>query len=72
MITFHTTDAEEVILAEGFRDGEDSYGLATTTLRGVWLSNEPVDESTRIIRVALSRTSAQALAGRRRCCGEEG
>ena len=40
---YHTTDAAATILAEGFRDGQGSYGLATIELSGVFLSNVPVD-----------------------------
>ena len=40
---FHTTDAAEAILRSGFRDGEGTYGLASFTLRGVFLADTPVD-----------------------------
>lgn len=40
---FHTTDAVPEILFEGFRDGEGSYMLAETTLRGVFISDVPLD-----------------------------
>ncbi len=40
---YHTTDAAEAILRDGFRDSEGHYGFATLTLCGVWLANSPVD-----------------------------
>src|SRR4051794_1128091 len=40
---FHTTDAAEAILREGFRPGEGRYGLAGATLRGVFLADQPVN-----------------------------
>jgi hypothetical protein len=40
---FHTTAAAEEILQDGFRDAEGSYGLATHSLRGVFVANVPVD-----------------------------
>ncbi len=40
---YHTTDAAEAILRDGFRDSEGHYGFATLTLRGVWLADSPVD-----------------------------
>lgn len=40
---FHTTAAAEAILRAGFRDAEGSYGLATLTLRGVFVANVPAD-----------------------------
>jgi hypothetical protein len=43
MRLFHRTDAADAILAGGFRDGEGSYMLVGLTLRGVFLSNVPVD-----------------------------
>jgi hypothetical protein len=42
-VLYHTTDAAEVILHEGFRDGVGSYLFARLTLRGVFLSPWPVD-----------------------------
>ena len=39
---FHTTDAAQAILKSGFRDGTGSYGLASTTLTGVFVSNQPL------------------------------
>lgn len=41
-VYFHTTDAAEAILHEGFRDGEGSYMLVGMTLRGVFLADVPV------------------------------
>ena len=41
---FHRTYHVHAILAEGFRDSEDNY-LTDTSLRGVWLSNIPLDDS---------------------------
>jgi len=40
---YHTTNAAEVILTSGFRNGVGSYGLATLELRGVFLADCPVD-----------------------------
>ena len=50
MNLYHTTDAADVILAEGFRDGEGNYGLYDSegrpfTLRGVFVADEPVDNT---------------------------
>ena len=39
---FHVTARAEAILAEGFRDAEGSYGLVGATLRGVFISDQPV------------------------------
>lgn len=44
-ILFHTTDAAETILREGFRDGEGSYGLVSSWLQGVFLSDVPASVS---------------------------
>jgi hypothetical protein len=44
MVTlFHTTDAAEAILKDGFRDGEGSYMFVGLTLRGVFLARSPAD-----------------------------
>lgn len=43
MRLFHTTEAAEQILAEGFRDGEGSYMFVGLTVRGVFLANRPAD-----------------------------
>ena len=40
---YHTTDAAQQILREGFRDAEGSYGLRVLTLRGVFLAVAPAD-----------------------------
>jgi hypothetical protein len=42
-VLYHTTDAAEAILREGFRDAEGWYMFATLTLRGVFLSAMPAD-----------------------------
>jgi hypothetical protein len=42
---YHTTDAASRILEEGFRDDSGSYGLATFTLKGVFISDEPLDDN---------------------------
>ena len=42
MRLFHRTDHADAILREGFRDGEGTY-MTDTMLRGVWLSNIPLD-----------------------------
>lgn len=39
---YHVTPHADAILREGFRDGEGSYGIAGTILRGVFLSDSPV------------------------------
>jgi len=44
MRLFHRTHHAAAILREGFRDGEGSY-LTDRTLRGVWLSDFPLDEN---------------------------
>jgi hypothetical protein len=43
MLYYHTTDAAETILRDGFRDATGSYGLATLELNGVWLGDSPLD-----------------------------
>jgi hypothetical protein len=45
MIFYHRTDAAEAILREGFRDAEGSYMLIGTTLRGVFVSDKPLDSN---------------------------
>ena len=40
---YHTTDAADSILSEGFRDNSGSYGLPGTTLTGVFISDQPLD-----------------------------
>jgi len=40
---YHRTASADAILREGFRDDEGSYGFGTITLRGVFLSNVPLD-----------------------------
>ncbi len=42
-VLYHRTPAADEIQAEGFRDGLGSYGLAGTTLRGVFVSDVPLD-----------------------------
>jgi hypothetical protein len=39
---YHTTARGDAILTGGFRDAEGSYGLAATTLRGVWVADQPL------------------------------
>jgi hypothetical protein len=41
---FHHTHAADIILAEGFRDGEGNY-MTSEVFRGVWISAEPLDEN---------------------------
>ena len=41
---YHTTDAPDQIMAEGFRDGEGQY-LTTNVYRGVWLADVPLDSN---------------------------
>lgn len=40
---YHTTDAADAILRDGFCDGEGSYMFADLTLRGVFLAIAPAD-----------------------------
>jgi hypothetical protein len=40
---FHTTNAADRILADGFSDAEGSYGFDGLTLRGVFLSATPAN-----------------------------
>lgn len=40
MIYFHTTDAAEEILRDGFRDSTGSYMFANLVLTGVWLGDQ--------------------------------
>ena len=42
MKLYHVTDSAEAILRDGFRDGEGNYGLATTWLIGIFVSDEPL------------------------------
>jgi hypothetical protein len=44
MRLFHTTDAAETILRDGFRDATGGYMFATLTLTGVFLSKMPSNE----------------------------
>ncbi len=44
MRVFHTTDAAEAILSDGFRDGEGTY-MTGQFWRGVWVADRPVDSS---------------------------
>jgi hypothetical protein len=43
MIFYHTTDAADAILRDGFRDATGSYMFATLVLTGVWLADSPLD-----------------------------
>lgn len=40
---FHRTNQGSVILRQGFRDASGTYGMASTFLTGVWISNQPLD-----------------------------
>ena len=40
---FHTTNAAQAILTEGFRDAEGTYMLVGITLRGVFIADVPLD-----------------------------
>jgi hypothetical protein len=55
---YHTTDQAEAILRGGFRDGEGSYLFVGITLKGVFLSDSPVDvnegaKGDRVLEVVL-------------------
>ena len=41
MICYHTTDAADAILRDGFRDATGSYGFSTWAFTGVWLGDRP-------------------------------
>jgi hypothetical protein len=43
MTFYHRTHNADAILRDGFRDKEDSYMLEDFTLRGVFLSDKPLD-----------------------------
>jgi hypothetical protein len=43
MTLYHRTHNVDAILGDGFRDEEDSYMLEDFTLRGVFLSDKPLD-----------------------------
>jgi hypothetical protein len=43
MNCYHTTDAADAILREGFRDTTRSYMFAEFELTGVWLGDSPMD-----------------------------
>ena len=43
MRLFHTTDAADAILRDGFRDSTGSYLFVGITLTGVFLADVPVD-----------------------------
>jgi hypothetical protein len=45
VIVYHRTPASALILQEGFRDGEGTYGLVPGLVRGVFVSNLPADIS---------------------------
>ncbi|WP_131811902.1 hypothetical protein [Mycobacterium mantenii] len=58
MICYHTTDAAEAVLRDGFRDTTGSYMIVGLELTGIWLSNRPLDvnEGTKgdqVLRVKL-------------------
>ena len=42
---YHRTAAAEEILRDGFRDGEGSYLFDSLTLRGVFVSDTPLDST---------------------------
>lgn len=42
IICYHTTDAAEAILRNGFRDATGGYMFAKTKLTGVWLGDSPM------------------------------
>ncbi len=42
MICYHTTDAAESILRDGFRDATGGYMFAEVELTGVWLGDSPM------------------------------
>ena len=44
-VLYHTTDAAQEILRNGFLDGEGSYGVVGAWLRGVFLSLHPANIS---------------------------
>ena len=41
-IYFHTTDAADAILRDGFRDSTGGYMMANIVLTGVWLGDSPM------------------------------
>jgi len=43
MLLNHRTDHANVIVHDGFRDGEDRY-MTSDTDRGVWVADQPLDE----------------------------
>jgi hypothetical protein len=43
MIRYHTTDASDAILREGFRDATGSYMFVNLELTGVWLGDQIID-----------------------------
>ena len=43
MICYHTTDAADAILRDGFRDATGSYMFATIELTGIWLGDTIMD-----------------------------
>lgn len=45
MSYYHTTNAAESILLDGFQDNSGSYGLEGVTLTGVFISDQPQDGS---------------------------
>lgn len=69
MRLYHRTYEALSILTEGFRDGEGHYGT-NTILRGVWLSDIPLDANDRRGSIAggrpsrCSRTAARDRLGR--------
>jgi len=62
-VLFHRTaeDIARKIIAEGFRDGEGSYGTRRLH-RGVWVSDQPLDENegacgNALIRIELAKSA---------------
>jgi hypothetical protein len=58
VICYHTTDAANTILAEGFRDTTGSYMLHDFELTGVWLADRPLNcnqgaKGDQVLRVEL-------------------
>jgi hypothetical protein len=43
VICYHTTDAADAILRDGFSDATGSYMFANSELTGVWLGELPMD-----------------------------
>ena len=62
MICYHTTDAADQILHDGFRDATGSYMLANFELTGVFLGDSPMDINEGAKGDQFSRSSSRMMS----------